>query len=95
MHLHDASKQYANKFSPCLLLQESYRDETGTPRHRTILNLSKLPQALASVIIKQIKGKAMVDLREVTPEDNRNLGEVLTLKRLADRWGLMRSWRKS
>jgi transposase len=88
MHIYDASKQYKYKYSECVLLQEAYRDEKGTPRHRTVLNLSKLPKDLAQVIIAQVKGKTMISLKDITNTDNRSLGEVTVLKRLSDRLGI-------
>lgn len=94
MHIHDASKQYKNKFSECLLLQEAYRDEEGTPRHRTIVNLSKLPQNLKETIIKQVEGGRMVSLDEITQEDNRSLGEVTVFKRLADKGGIVKTLKR-
>lgn len=90
MHIHNASKQYKNKYSECLLLQESYRDEYNIPRHRTILNLSKLPRSLTRVIIDAVKGKVLVDINQITQTDNRSLGEVTVFYRLAQRVGLVR-----
>jgi len=88
MYLVDAGKQYKHKYSPCKLLVESYRDENGIPRRRTILNLSKLSEELASTIEQQALGKRMVALEDLTETDNRSLGEVTVLKRLSDRLGL-------
>jgi len=94
MFIKDCSKQYAHKYSPCLLLTESYRDEKGIPRHRIIMNLSKLPKPLEEVIINQVKGKKMVSLEDICQEDNRSLGEVLILKKLSDRVGLTKILQK-
>ena len=73
MFIKDCSKQYAHKYSPCLLLTESYRDEKGVPQHRVIMNLSKLPKPLEEVIVNQVKGKEMVSLEDICQEDNRSL----------------------
>lgn len=88
MFIRDASRTYRNKTSECKLLTKSYRDENGIPRHKTILNLSKLPDKLASTIEQQVKGERMVSLDKITQEDNRSLGEVTVLQRLAKRLGI-------
>lgn len=88
MFVIDVSKKYGDKISPCKLLVKSYRDEEGISRHRTILNLSKLPAEMANTIEQSAKGKKMVSFEEITQEDNRSLGEVTVLKRLSDRLGL-------
>ena len=90
MFVRDASKRYGDKISPCKLLTESYRDGNGVPRHRTILNLSKLPENIANAIEQGASGKKVVSLEDITQEDNRSLGEITILKRLADRTGLSR-----
>jgi transposase len=88
MFIRNASRTYANKTSECRLLTESYRDKEGIPRHKTILNLSKLPQDISSIIERQVSGKKMVSLGDITQEDNRSLGEVSVLYRLAQRVGI-------
>ena len=67
MFIKDVSKQYTHKYSECKLLVESYRDPQGVCRHRTIVNLSKLPQSLKEVIINQVQGKQMVSLEDTEP----------------------------
>lgn len=94
MFIKDCSRQYANKYSECKLLTESYRDENGIPRHRTILNLSRLPSELAGVIEDSVNGKRLVSLEDIKETDNRSLGEVTTLKRLADRLGITKILRQ-
>lgn len=88
MFIKDSSKQYKYKYSPCKLLVESYRDENGVPRHRTILNLSKLPQNLALVVEQSVKGKPLISWEDLMVEDSRSLGEAAVLKRLSDRLGI-------
>ena len=89
MYITDASKQYKHKFSPCVLLVESYRDKLGKPRRRTILNLSKTPPAITQAVKLAVAGKTPVSLEEVTQPDNRSLGEVTILHRLAGKLGII------
>jgi len=48
-------------------LVEAYRDpETGTPRHRAILNITDWPDRLVDILDKGLKNKNLVDIEEVT-----------------------------
>jgi len=48
-------------------LVEAYRDpETGTPRHRAILNITDWPDRLVDILAKGLKNKNLVDIEEVT-----------------------------
>lgn len=84
MFIINVSKKYKNKTSDCRLLVESFRDENGKPRHRTILNLSKVNPVLARVIENQVKGKTMVAMEELKQTDNKSLGEIAILKKFSD-----------
>ena len=84
MFIIDVSKKYKNKTSACRLLVESYRDIHGVPRHKTLLNLTKVHPVFAQVIEDQVKGKTMVALSELKQTNNKSLGETAVLKKLSD-----------
>ena len=94
MFIREVGKQYKHKYSPCKLLLQAYRDENGVSRNRTILNLSRLPLAIADAIEKVVRGgdtdKTPVYLEDIIMPDNRSLGEVSVLKKLADKLGISR-----
>ena len=50
-----AKRKYKGKTYTTPLVVTSYRDAAGVPRHKTIINLSALPQFLVSLIEKGLK----------------------------------------
>ena len=92
MYITDAGKQYKNKYSSCKLLQRSYRDKDGKVKKQTILNLSKLPTAIADAIEKVVTNKKTnktpTYLEDIKSESSKSLGEVEVLLKLAKNIGL-------
>ena len=44
MYIEEITKQYRGKIYKSVLIRESYRDENNKVKHRTIANISKLPE---------------------------------------------------
>jgi transposase len=95
MYVIDVSKKYGDKISPCKLLVKSYRDENGISRKKTILNLSKLPSNISEAIQLSAYNKTTVSLESITQKDNRSLGEVTILLRIADKLGMTNVLKKT
>jgi len=60
-----AKGSYKGKIYRVPLVQYSYRDKNGTPRHKTVLSLSKLPDVLVKVIDETLKRGDMSVLEEL------------------------------
>ena len=50
-----AKRRYKNKVYETPLVVTSYRDQNGTPRNKTLANLSKLPQFVVELIDRALK----------------------------------------
>ena len=50
-----AKSSYKGKIYTTPLVQHSYRDENGTPRHKTVLSLARLPDYVVKVIDEALK----------------------------------------
>ena len=45
---------------PAILLRESYRDENGVTRKRTLANLSKVPERVVAMLRAILKGGTLI-----------------------------------
>jgi hypothetical protein len=50
-----AKSSYKNKIYTTPLVQYSYRDKNGTPRHKTVVSLAKLPSYVVKVIEETLR----------------------------------------
>lgn len=63
-----AKRSYKGKLYRIPLVQYSYRDEQGTPRHKTVVSLSKLPEIVVKVIDETLKRGDTSILEELVPK---------------------------
>jgi len=79
-----AKRSYKDKIYRVPLVQYSYRDEKGTPRHKTVVSLSKLPEIVVHVIEETLKCGDTSVLKELVPKSqihykySFNVGAVFT-----------------
>ena len=62
-----AKSSYKGKTYTCPLVQYSYRDENGTPRHKTVASLAKLPEYIVKLIDQALKIGDTATLQEHVP----------------------------
>ena len=63
-----AKRSYKDKVYVTPLVQYSYRDEKGVPRHKTLLSLAKLPDYLVKVIDEALKRGENSVIDDLFPE---------------------------
>jgi len=63
-----AKRSYKDKIYRVPLVQYSYRDEKGTPRHKTVVSLSKLPAIVVKVVEETLKRGDTSILEELIPK---------------------------
>lgn len=63
-----AKSSYKGKVYRTPLVQYSYRDEKGTPRHKTVLSLTKLPEYVVKVIDEALKRGDTSVLNDYVPK---------------------------
>lgn len=81
-----------------VLLRESYRDELGKPRKRTILNLSHLPEDLISSLDKILKGGKVVNLNDKNvfhQKQGKSYGAIRVISEIMKRIGITKALGKS
>ncbi len=65
-----AKSSYKGKISTTPLAQYSYRDEKGTPRHKTVLSLAKMPKFVVKVVEEALKCDDTSVLDEFFPKSS-------------------------
>ena len=89
MYIESIKKQQGSKIYHSVLLRESYRDENGKVKHRTIANLSKIPAEHILQLKMSIKGrKGCIELDDLQNGSTREYGASYVLKELAGQIGL-------
>jgi transposase len=91
MYITEVKSTKNGKSYKTVLIRESYRDESGKVKNKTLANLSKLPNEVI-LFIKSIlkKEKSYVNLAELQRENNREYGASFALMKLAQQIGLDR-----
>jgi len=91
-----------NKFyKDTVLIRESFRDKMGKIQHRTLSNISKLPQADIILFKNALSGKGEVSLEDIKTSCSKEYGGSFTFLELARNIGLEKliysrseQWRK-
>ena len=91
MRVVHAKKRYKDRVYTTPLLMHSYRDENGTPRHKTILNLSSPPAHAIDALDRALRedGSPTVSLDNVQYEKAVPFGHIAAVSHLAGELGRM------
>lgn len=90
-----AKSSYKDRTYSTPLVQYSYRDENGTPRHKTVLSLSKLPAYVVKVIDEALKRGDTSILNDYAPvssfhyEESVNVGASFAAHKVMDQVGIV------
>lgn len=74
-----AKRSYKNRTYTTPLVQYSYRDEHGTPRHKTVLSLAKLPAHAVKAIDDALKQGDIRVLETQSPDTNLRYERAVSL----------------
>ena len=80
----------ARIFYRSVLLMESFR-EGGKVRHRTVANLSKVPDDAVAAFDAALKGKQAVSFEDFMPSTGRFIGGIAVIKEIASRLGILKA----
>lgn len=75
----------------CFLLTESYRDEKGTPRNKTLLNITSWGEEKITALKQLLKGTVLSSIEDVTTESGKAIGALHLFKTMAEEMGIVKA----
>lgn len=75
----------------CFLLTESYRDEKGIPRNKTLLNITSWGEKKIAVLKQLLKGAMLSSVADVTTQSGKAIGALHVFKKIAEEMGIVKT----
>lgn len=75
----------------CFLLTESYRDEKGIPRNKTLLNITSWGEEKIEALKQLLKGKTLSSVKDVITESGKAIGALHLFKKIAEEMGIVKA----
>lgn len=73
----------------CFLLTESYRDEKGNPRNKTLLNITSWGEQKIVALKQLLKGATFSSITDVKTQSGKAIGALHVFKRIAEEMGIL------
>jgi len=71
-----------------LLVESVWNEEKKSPRHKTILNLSKWDESYINALDMALKGKQGFSIQDLETASGKSVGGLIVIKKIADRIGI-------
>lgn len=75
----------------CFLLTESYRDEKGIPRNKTLLNITSWGERKIAALKQLLKGATLSSIEDVTTQSGKAIGALHVFKKMAEELGIVKA----
>lgn len=87
MYIETVKSKQNGRLYKTTLIRETYR-ETGKVKHRTVANISKLPEAAVALVRQALSGAGTVDLDQIATRSSKEFGGSFAFLELARDIGL-------
>jgi transposase len=79
------------EYKSTLLVESVWNEEKKSPRHQTVLNLSKWAETDISALDLALKGKRGFTLEELETASGKSIGGLIVIKTIADKLGITKA----
>lgn len=88
MYIATSTVKSKNKTHTCTLLTQSYRDDNGIPRRKTLLNLSSWDKDKVEALRLLLKGEVLPPIDQLTTQSGKAIGAIHLFYQLAKELGI-------